>query len=128
MESLRDRFGFEIWRVVEVGDGSGYFQDAVVKAGAEALLGHGRSRKGGRTFGLCGCGPRNRADQLESDQENYKTRNLRDSTDAAADVGLMPLDIHGPCAWPRPRWFCPSTARDAPRQRLLDLGLSAQNP
>src|SRR5580658_4547667 len=34
-------FRLEARGVFEVGDGAGYFQDAVVGAGAEALLGHG---------------------------------------------------------------------------------------
>ena len=34
-------FGFDGWRVFDVRDGAGYFEDAVVGAGAESLLGHG---------------------------------------------------------------------------------------
>ena len=34
-------FGFDGRRLFDVGDGAGDFQDAVVGAGAESLLGHG---------------------------------------------------------------------------------------
>jgi hypothetical protein len=36
-----DVLGLEVWRVFQVGDSAGHFQDAVVGASAEALLGHG---------------------------------------------------------------------------------------
>ena len=41
MDGFGDVFGFQVCRLFEVGDGTGYFQDSVVSAGAQALLGHG---------------------------------------------------------------------------------------
>ena len=41
MDGFGDVFGFDGGGVFDVGDGAGDFEDAVVGAGAEALLGHG---------------------------------------------------------------------------------------
>ena len=40
LDGFGDVFGFEVGGVFEVGDGAGDFQNAVVGAGAQALLGH----------------------------------------------------------------------------------------
>ena len=41
MDGFGDVFGVEVRGVFDVGDGAGDFEDAVVGAGAESLLGHG---------------------------------------------------------------------------------------
>ena len=41
LDGFRDVLGLEIRRIFQIGDGAGDFQDAVVGAGAQALLGHG---------------------------------------------------------------------------------------
>src|ERR1700687_646657 len=41
LDGFGDVFGFKIGRFFQIGNGAGYFQDAVVGAGAQALLGHG---------------------------------------------------------------------------------------
>jgi hypothetical protein len=41
LNRLRDVLRLQVRRIVKVSDGSGYFQDAVVGARAQALLGHG---------------------------------------------------------------------------------------
>ena len=41
LDRLRDMLGLKVWSIVQIGDRSGYFQDAVVGSRAQALLGHG---------------------------------------------------------------------------------------
>ncbi len=41
LNRFRDVFGLEIHRIFQIGDGAGDFENAVVSAGAQALLRHG---------------------------------------------------------------------------------------
>ena len=67
MDGFGDVFGLDRVGAFEVGDGAGDFQDAVVGAGAEALLGHGAFEQafaigGERACGADASGTLNRAD------------------------------------------------------------------